>query len=253
MIFTAISDVHVKNNYSKEYQLLLSFLGNRKVVASSAIYFLGDIFDLMVGNHKGYFRDYKEFFDALEILIRRGVKIHYVEGNHDFHIKELFESFVNFRKIDRNFLIVHETRHTEIVGEKKILFAHGDEFVFEKMPWPFYRSFIKSKAVKFIANNLVSYGFLQSLGKKMSFWSRSRNQKKEYNKNPPAERLKFFRENIESIKNISNYDYVILGHSHLQDCFVTSKGLKYYNLGDPRETSSFLYFDSNGDVSFNSI
>ena len=93
MKFSAISDVHVKTSGDPAEVLLLSFLRNEDVQSSDIIFLLGDIFDLMIGPHSQYFVRFQNFFQEIRRLLLKGKKICYVEGNHDFHIKNLYKKF----------------------------------------------------------------------------------------------------------------------------------------------------------------
>ena len=60
MKISTISDIHVTKE--KNYDYLLSFMNHKRVADSDIIIFLGDIFDLMVGNHQEYINDLKNSF-----------------------------------------------------------------------------------------------------------------------------------------------------------------------------------------------
>ena len=93
MKFAAISDIHVKTAGDKADVLLLAFLQNPEVQSSDVILLLGDIFDLMIGPHTQYFVRFQSYFDEIKSLLKKGKRICYIEGNHDFHIRELYKKF----------------------------------------------------------------------------------------------------------------------------------------------------------------
>ena len=75
----------------KIIKLLLNFIDSKQVDASSYIIFLGDIFDLMVGKQVEYYSLYQDFFDSIKYLVRKKKKVIFIEGNHDFHLGNLFK------------------------------------------------------------------------------------------------------------------------------------------------------------------
>ena len=77
MKISTISDIHVSKD--KNYDYLLSFMTNKNVLESDMIIFLGDIFDLMVGSHREYINDFKEFL-GLERLLKNKKKNYFYRG-----------------------------------------------------------------------------------------------------------------------------------------------------------------------------
>jgi UDP-2,3-diacylglucosamine hydrolase len=76
----------------------------------------GDIFDLLVGN-KRLFRDrFAPIIDAINSAATRGILVHYLEGNHDFHFQGIFSPLV----------IIHTDDFTLDVFERRIYISHGD-------------------------------------------------------------------------------------------------------------------------------
>jgi UDP-2,3-diacylglucosamine hydrolase len=97
MSLVMISDIHVKNEKDENYEILCRFLTHPQVQKSDYIFLLGDIFDLMCGDHEQYFQKYKFFFDQLKNLLKQRKTIYYIEGNHDFHLQN-FLSVLSIKK-----------------------------------------------------------------------------------------------------------------------------------------------------------
>ncbi|MDO9181779.1 MAG: metallophosphoesterase, partial [Bacteriovorax sp.] len=127
MKFSAISDVHIKNSGDKAEELLLAFLRNPDVQSSDVIFMLGDIFDLMIGPHSQYFNRFQNYFTELKSLLSKGKRICYVEGNHDFHIKNLYVKFFQVHKELDSTLFSMASSFEFIDGSKKIYLCHGDD------------------------------------------------------------------------------------------------------------------------------
>ena len=249
MKISAIADIHVKDSNSINYQFLLSFLKHEKVQESDTIYLLGDIFDLMIGNHHEYFSEFSQFFALLEDLNKREVKVHYVEGNHDFHLKRLFDKFINQRQLNPDYLQVHPNGLLEKVSGKDVLFIHGDEFGFDNTIISSYRKIIRSKTMQLVANYFINYKMLNYIGKRFSTYSRSKGLKKHSN-NTIDRQLKIFHQKMEAIHRLVGSDYIICGHHHIQDIYQSKNGFISINVGEPAKTNSFLHFSGEGEYQF---
>lgn len=226
-----ISDIHIKNPGDESYQLLLSFLSKRDVQESSTWYFLGDIFDMMVGNHQEYLNVFPEFFSATYAFLSRGGTIHYLEGNHDFHLEKLFNSFLK----NENFHY-HEKAFTQNLEGARFYFCHGDDIQTGDFGYIFLKNLLRNPISAFIIDKLMSFPFLQKLGKFMSGNSRKYSQtdqvlvKEKYRKFA----VRFLQKNPS--------DFLICGHSHvLDDCDLT--GGRYINLGFPPTDQQYLLID----------
>ena len=90
MALYLISDIHIKMD-GQNLEILMSFL-SQDFNSDDEVFLLGDIFDLLIGPHKEYKEIYDKFFEKVDKLITDGIKIHYFEGNHDFHLEKLLES-----------------------------------------------------------------------------------------------------------------------------------------------------------------
>ena len=84
MKISVISDVHVHPTRGSGEAILKSFCENETVINSDYVIFLGDIFDLLVFNFDEYLDIYEKSIESINKLSEKGVKIFFVEGNHDF-------------------------------------------------------------------------------------------------------------------------------------------------------------------------
>jgi len=113
-----LADAHLKDQADDNYQLLLSFLkeltGN-----TDALYLMGDLFDFWVGFPSNPFRQYDELLEALDELVASGCRLVYFEGNHDFHLGEIFSRRLKAR--------VHPTPIIEEIQGKRLYLCHGDQ------------------------------------------------------------------------------------------------------------------------------
>src|SRR5687768_5859798 len=89
MSLYVVSDLHIWGPDDPLYQSLLALIRDR-AVSGDTVVLAGDLFDLFVGNKSIFKERYSEFIQLLILAGKRGVKLHYIEGNHDFLIRRTF-------------------------------------------------------------------------------------------------------------------------------------------------------------------
>src|SRR5579885_2704936 len=155
MSLYAVSDLHVSGSDDPLYRSLLALL-NGRASSGDVVVLAGDLFDLFVGNKKIFRERYGEFFSALESAGRRGVEIHYIEGNHDFLIRRAFEGIPG--------LHVHAHDVSLELGGRKFFFAHGDTAERGDLKYLALRLFLRSPILKaFVA--LAPGGLVDRIGR----------------------------------------------------------------------------------------
>ncbi len=113
-----ISDVHLGTKISQGRRLL-DFL---KTVETDRIYLLGDIIDVSAMKRKFFWNDdHNALLRRLFKLVKHGVKVVYVPGNHDRELRAM--DGLDFSGIE----IRNEFIHTTHDG-KRLLLLHGDKF-----------------------------------------------------------------------------------------------------------------------------
>lgn len=215
-----VSDVHIRKIGDEKAELFMQFLNHELVNQAEGIYLLGDIFDLMVGSKAGYLQQFEPIFLRLKELSLSGKKIHFIEGNHDFHIQSLFEGY--FCK--GNYF--HHTRpFVEKYGGIEFLVCHGDEIELENPSYERYRRFIKSDIIRDLANNVVPYRMIRAIGERASKTSR------KYSANYENEvvRQKYIRSAREACAQYG-VSKTIFGHSHMLE-HVQESDFEYINNG----------------------
>ncbi|MFP5385460.1 MAG: UDP-2,3-diacylglucosamine diphosphatase [Bacteriovoracia bacterium] len=236
MKLAAISDVHIKSPNDEAYKLLLSFFNHPQVLTADYILLLGDIFDLMVGPHDEYLDLYSEIFHAMGRLHQQGKKIYYFEGNHDVHLEKLFKKIWNDNEIVLSYRPVVE----EIEG-KTYYFSHGDEHEIENIGYHRYIRFIRSQPLKIVADYFMPYSVLNFFGERASKLSRKKGSRKF----DPEEVKNRFRSGVQTITK-GRYDFVLGGHSHVQDEFKFSDSeTVYLNNGFALRTNTFLLIENH--------
>lgn len=223
-----ISDIHVKWDMTNSEPLkkFLSINYN----SDDRIYFLGDIFDLMVGSYDEYEGHYDWFFSRIKEITNLGVKVFYVQGNHDFHIEELLK---------KNKIIVKAKPFVEIINNQKVLFCHGDEIEVENFNYRIWRAFIRSYPLALISKYVFNYKIVKKIGDYLSQKSRNRNEKRYGETQLNTQIRDKFRKSTKIASEYYNVDIIICGHSHYMDAF-QSATFEYYNCGFVPSTMKYL-------------
>lgn len=252
MKFAAISDVHVKTHGDPAEDLLLKFLRNPDVQSSDVILLLGDIFDLMIGPHVQYFTRFQNYFNEIKFLVKSGKKICYVEGNHDFHIKNLYEKFFKYNPDLNKNLFVLSSEFEFVDSGKKIYFAHGDDIELNNPNYRLFKSIVTSSPLTFYANHLMPHFLIKSVGEFSSRQSRKRNNKRYQSDSDLLPVKNNFRESIEFYYKKNPCDIYVLGHSHVKDLYESVNGFTYVNNGYAQHTKTYISID-NGNISFRPV
>lgn len=127
MKFCSISDLHIKYSGDEPSKLFQKFLLSDEVSQADHIYFLGDIFDFMVGGHYGYLKKFDFFFDAIKDLIQKDKKVFYIEGNHDFHLEKVMNKFKTSLGQQHTCFVHSKTSLIQKYENIRVYFSHGHE------------------------------------------------------------------------------------------------------------------------------
>ncbi len=230
-----ISDLHIE---SAEDRLLnsLNLLLTWRAKPGDRLVLAGDIFDLYVGNKRCFRDEFRSFHHALRIANDRGVRIDYIEGNHDFFLKEVFREFEHVKVHSKDVLI-------ESCGQKFFI-SHGDLANQSDFKYRGMRMFLRNPLMR--AFVLLSPGhWIQRVGMKSSYESRS--SRSDACQNRLNELRRVYR-NYAAEKLMKGFDYVVMGHCHDLDEIRFKLGERvgvYFNVGYPRVHGSFLCWSQN--------
>ncbi|MBC77342.1 MAG: hypothetical protein CME64_15160 [Halobacteriovoraceae bacterium] len=242
MSISCISDIHVTTVDSKQYALLLSFIRHEKVQNSKRVMFLGDIFDHLTGEHHQYLEKYSEFFNEVAKLLDKGVRVYYLEGNHDFHFKRTFNSAL--KKLCSNSANLSNFQYSSVPvevinGNKSITFCHGDDLDLNNKAYQRWKKIYSSKAFGFFISNLLPYKLVEHIGDKASSNSRERGKASfVYDQ----EKAKYREAAKEFLENIGG-QILVAGHTHIPDIY-SWNGKTYANIGFPPRDNEFLFIEN---------
>jgi UDP-2,3-diacylglucosamine hydrolase len=232
------SDLHLTDPESPFFLSFLKALAE-PVLPDDHVVLAGDIFDLLVGNSDFFRKKYAAFFQAIATLADRQVQLYYIEGNHDFHVRELFGPL----KIDfeaEQVVLPVALANGQV---KKIYIAHGDLVDQSDQRYLALRKVFRSTVVQKLAAS-VPGELIQKIGE---FASRPLLQKQaELPENWPVEQRAKLRKIFRSFadyKHRQGFDYIILGHCHDLDEVQPF----YWNMGYPSAHRQYLYYEAATD------
>jgi UDP-2,3-diacylglucosamine hydrolase len=218
-----LSDLHLRRGEDPASLRFAAFL--RSVPARGDLLLLGgDIFDLFVGNKAVFRAQHAPVLDALRAAAMKGVEVHYLEGNHDFHVKRAFGNLPNF--------VVHADDYGLEWQGTKIYVSHGDMIDPEDRGYRLLRAVTRHFAFRAFLRVFPGRG-IAALGDASSKKSRQYNHT-DAGGQPGRERLRALYANFAREKVAEGYSHVLVGHSHLRDQIELEAGEKrgeYINLG----------------------
>ena len=200
------------------------------------LFFLGDIFDLWIGDHVYFADSFRPFVEALTTLVRQGVSVYYVEGNHDVHVKEFWQRLgvVSFVE-DRTFT----------VGPWRIRVSHGDLMNPQDRAYARYRNFIRLPALEKLAHQLPAKQ-LHAFGKWASQNSRKKSGVRRRTNEPILRTM--IHDYARKVYTEVPFDFLISGHMHIQDEWPLFEGRPMpisINLGSWFDQPTVLWVDDH--------
>lgn len=228
-----LSDIHL-GTYGCRAKELLNYL---RSVSPKQVILNGDIIDIWQFSKRHWPKSHMKVVSHLFKWMSKGVKMHYITGNHDEMLRK-FEGFKvgSFRL--QNKLVL------ELEGEKVWVF-HGDVF---DVTMQHSRWLTKLGAIGYDTLILIN----QIVNAISEFFGRGRISLSKKVKNSVKGAVKFinkFEETATSIAAENGFKYVMCGHIHHPEIkdFKTEHGnVTYLNSGDWIENLSALEY-KNGE------
>lgn len=230
-----ISDLHLTRSHKKALKAWKSFLNSDVLKSADTIIFLGDIFDLMVGGKIQYLKQYDFFFVALLNLIKQGKRVIYLEGNHDFHLEKVFAHFQKENNLNGFQIKYYKDEFILNLGQKKILFCHGDIIDSKNESFKKWKNVYRSKYFKLFVNFLLPHFIIDLIGARAS-----RNSKKRSSKYFNYDEFKdLYREGAVSLFEERDCNVIVAGHTHIIDDYHCGDK-QYINNGFPARDMSCI-------------
>jgi len=217
-----VADSHLKGLGDPCQSSVVEFLDGLSGV--DALVILGDFFENWPGENRVALNEYAPVLSALGRLRQRGVKLVYVEGNHDFSMGPFFT-----RTLEAT--VCEEVYEAQMDG-KRIIAVHGDT-VEMTLLYRLWRALLRSWLGRLIMR-AMGPDFAWSLGLRLSNKSRSYSGRgsavDDALKRFAGERLK------------AGFDAVVSAHSHRAGVCELGTGV-YANPGSLRDSLSHLVFE----------
>jgi len=231
-----ISDIHLGNHKSQAGKLLEVL----KDIECENLVIVGDFIDLTSLKKKFYWNaDHSTVIQKVLRASRKGVKVTYILGNHDFYLRGLIKD----ENINIGDITICDEMYYETSKGEKIYICHGDQFdgfirlhpfLYVLGDWAYEMSFKINKAYNW---------FRKLVG--LEYWSLS-----QYLKYKVKNAITFINDfKFLSLKKLDEVDCdsIMIGHIHTPA--IEKIGEKtYYNTGDFCETCSYLYEDLEGNI-----
>jgi UDP-2,3-diacylglucosamine pyrophosphatase LpxH len=231
-----ISDVHLGSSKCQAEKLLDVF----KKFDFENLIILGDLIDLTSLKRKIYWNEnHSTVIQKILRQSRKGLKVIYIIGNHDFYLRDLIED----ENISLGDILICDEYYYTTIKNEKIYMCHGDQFDgFIRMHPFLYVLGDFAYELSFKINNIYNklrkiFGF--------EYWSLSK-----YLKRKVKNAVSFVNDfKILSIKKLEevNCDSIMIGHIHTPS-IEQIQNKKYYNTGDFCESCSFLIEDLQGNI-----
>ena len=231
-----LSDLHLRDESESNSEKLLLFLHsleNGKRPATH-LFLVGDIFDLWIHNH-GYFVDkFPKIVNAISVLVKKGIEVHYFEGNHDLYLEKFWQQEVGVK--------VHDGPEFFNLGSTVFRVEHGDLMNPDDKGYLFLKKVLNSTPITAVAKNLPGLA-VSWIGERASRASRhyTSNQKSLEQDSVKA----FMHFYAEQMVQDRHFDFLITGHTHVRDEYSFShEGDKVtsINLGSWFDDQKVLFF-----------
>lgn len=192
-----VADAHIDND-PKEVLAFQHFLKSIKGSAK-VLCILGDLFNLWLARKRLEQNYHSEVLDQLRTLRMAGLRLIYIEGNRDFHIKRTY--------FGDPFDAVADDEWVEVFDGKRFYIHHGDTVNVDDYAYRLWRKISKSKTAWAIFDALplkvkmAVAGHLEKMLRKTNIKHKSCF---------PQKRCEEFGENILK----EDFNAVIIGHLH---------------------------------------
>ena len=228
-----VSDLHLGNPNCQSGKLLEVL----KKYDYENLFIVGDFIDMTYLKRKFYWnQDHSTVIQKILRASRKGVKVVYIVGNHDFYVRSVIEDQnIHFGDV----LICNEYIY-ENLNKELIYITHGDCFDgFVRMHPMIYWLGDKSYEFSIFINKIYNY-FRRIFG--LEYWSLS-----AYLKSKVKNVIKFLSEykKMSAIKvREMNCHSILIGHTHSPEI---TQG-EYYNTGDWVESCSYIIEKLDGTM-----
>jgi UDP-2,3-diacylglucosamine hydrolase len=233
------SDLHIKSVNDDASELFLKFCSSTEVIDSDTIFLLGDMFDMLIGEHEEYLIKYNYFFENIVNFLESGKKVVFLEGNHDFHLKKTINKYIKSNTTNYKLFRYLNDGENIVLNNKKYYFCHGDDVDYNNISFKRWKRVYTSIPFQIMVNHIFPYKLLEYLGHSASNDSKKRGRK-TFDYHQAREKY------INGAKNLireKSVDGIISGHTHIFEIHTYEDKTQYINCGYPLKDKSYIHFN----------
>jgi len=232
MALYIFSDAHLgsgSKDLETEKVTRIAQLFERVKADGDRLIILGDLFDFWFEYKHAIPKDHHEVLFLLRGLVKAGIKVDYVSGNHDFWMGDYFENQIG--------VVLHRDHLDLEYAGKRLHLIHGDGLARADRGYRFLKRILRNRFNIWLYRKLPpDWGI--PLAKWVSGSSRDYTSRRDHTFEPDYEAY-------AAKKLKSGYDIVAIGHLHIPRIKQLDGGT-YLNTGDFIHHFSYARLDADG-------
>ena len=222
-----ISDAHFSHSRPELFYLIQD-IHSKKIIPTQLLLF-GDIFDALFGSVSKSIEVNQEMITMLN-GISHEIEVVYMEGNHDFNLKNIFPNIHIFTIAQQPVSCVYK--------DQKVFLAHGD--FAENLGYKIYTSIIRNRFLLPVFN-FINTILRNIILEKLDVYLSKKEDCNEFSG--------FKKYTASRLENKYECDYFIEGHFH-QNKIIKFDSFKYINLAAFACNQRYFIVESSKDKLF---
>ncbi len=222
-----ISDLHLQASEPSITSLFETFL-KKYVPQADALYILGDLFEVWVGDDED--STFSQHIRALLLeYVAQGTPIFILPGNRDFLLGRRFAK-------ETGCTILRDPT-TIALYDQSILLLHGDTLCTHDRLHQFYRSIVQNRVFNYIASRIIPLSVRRKLGQLLRKLSKHHTQRQS-----PIN-MDVINASVTAMFEKANVSTMIHGHTHrpmVETTYLNDRPCSRYVLGSWHEKGSAL-------------
>lgn len=194
-----IADAHLRTPDDTNYRQMLRFLDSLPATVET-LFILGDFFEFWLGAPGIPYPQYQPVLDRLQRLVRNGVRLVCLEGNHDFHLGSVFTETLQAS--------VYPGPATVELDGRRLYLCHGDQMNRRDHGYRILRAIFHSRLTLLLARlvpSCVPLAIADRLGTRSKAAASLRKARWDYDRLIREFAAQRFNEGV---------DVVVTGHFH---------------------------------------
>jgi UDP-2,3-diacylglucosamine hydrolase len=192
-----VSDIHLSESHPDITQQFLNFLTQCCDGTVDALYILGDLFEIWIGDDDDSSLNC-QVIQALQFATQQGLKIFFLHGNRDFLIGKRFLNASGCKLLS--------TEEKIVLYGTPILLMHGDTLCTKDIAYLKWR--------KISHHPLFKIALILPLSVRRWFANMFRQKSGSYTRKTASELMDVTREAVEDVMQKHHVNYLIHGHTH---------------------------------------